>query len=92
MSISINSIQVADRQAGPERLLLDREATLLRDEAMILLTPMERTAFVLRHMEELPSAEIATALSVSQNSVKQAVFRAVCKLRRALAPIAGARP
>lgn len=81
--------QVADTTAGPERMLLDREATTLREEAMAALTPMERTAFTLRHMEELPIAEIATALQVPANSAKQAVFRAVSKLRRALTPVAG---
>ena len=78
--------QVPDHKAGPERLLLDREATTLRQAAMDALTPMERTAFTLRHMEELPIAEIATALNIPANSAKQAVFRAVGKLRRALAP------
>lgn len=88
-----NTIQCADGQAGPERLLLDREATTLRHEALAALTPMERTAFTLRHMEEVPIAEIATALQVTANSAKQAVFRAVAKLRRALqsAPVAGGR-
>ena len=80
---------VADPQAGPERLLLDREATSLRRDAMAALTPMERTAFTLRHMEEMPIAEIATALNVPANSAKQAIFRAVGKLRRSLAPLAG---
>lgn len=83
------SMQVADRQAGPERLLLDGEATALRRAAMAALTPMERTAFTLRHMEEMPIGEIATALKVPANSAKQAVFRAVSKLRRSLAPLAG---
>jgi RNA polymerase sigma-70 factor, ECF subfamily len=50
---------------------------------------MERAAFTLRHMEEVPMAEIAEALNVTVNSAKQAVFRAVGKLRRSLAPIAG---
>jgi len=81
--------QVADRTAGPEQMLLDHEATTLRQEAMAVLTPMERTAFTLRHMEEMPIAEIAAALQVPANSAKQAVFRAVSKLRRALAPVAG---
>src|ERR1700760_2571203 len=40
VSLSGDTVQLADRQAGPERLLLDREATMLRDEAMMLLTPM----------------------------------------------------
>ena len=81
--------QVADSQAGPERILLDREAATLREKAMAMLTPMERTAFTMRHMEEMPITEIATALEVPANSAKQAVFRAVSKLRRALMPATG---
>jgi RNA polymerase sigma-70 factor (ECF subfamily) len=83
------TVQVADGSAGPERLLFDAEAATLRQAAMDALTPMERTAFTLRHMEEVPMAEIAVALNVPINSVKQAVFRAVGKLRQSLAPLAG---
>lgn len=83
------AVQVRDGQPGPERLLLDKEARSLRKAAMATLTPMERTAFTLRHMEDMPIPEIATALNVPANSAKQAVFRAVSKLRRSLAPLAG---
>ncbi len=79
----------ADHHAGPERLLLNGELTSLRRDAMAALTPMERTAFTLRHMEDVPIAEIAVALRIPANSAKQAVFRAVTKLRRSLAPLAG---
>ncbi len=81
--------QVSDRRPGPERLLLDKEFTSLRQIAMEALTPMERTAFTLRHVEEMPIAEIASALRVPPNSAKQAVFRAVSKLRKSLAPAFG---
>ena len=84
-----HAVQVADRQAGPEVSLLNREAVSLRQAAMAELTPMERTAFTLRHMEDVPMTEIATALNITTNSAKQAVFRAVSKLRRSLTPIAG---
>jgi RNA polymerase sigma-70 factor (ECF subfamily) len=80
-----DAVQVADGKAGPERILLDREFTSLRETAMAALTPMECTAFTMRHMEELPIAEIAAALRVPENSARQAVFRAVSKLRRSLA-------
>ena len=70
----------------PEAELLDREAVSQRERAMQALTPMERTAFVLRHMEDQSMNVIATALGVPVNSAKQAVFRAVSKLRRELAP------
>jgi RNA polymerase sigma-70 factor (ECF subfamily) len=83
------TIQLADACPGPERQLLDHEAATLRNDALATLTPMERTAFTLRHMEDLPIAEIAAALNVPANSAKQAVFRAVSKLRRSLAPLAG---
>ena len=89
-SAAEHQVQYADTQAGPERLLLDREAQTLRQAALDALTPMERAAFTLRHMEELPIAEIAAALHVSSNSAKQAVFRAVGKLRVALTSGAGA--
>jgi RNA polymerase sigma-70 factor, ECF subfamily len=71
---------------GPEQALLDSEATRLREQAMQQLTPMERAAFVLRHMEDQPIDVIAKALGVPANSAKQAVFRAVAKLRTALRP------
>jgi RNA polymerase sigma-70 factor, ECF subfamily len=88
-SIAGQTVRIADRQAGPEASLLNREAVSLRQAAMAELTPMERTAFTLRHMEDVPMAEIATALNITSNSAKQAVFRAVSKLRRSLTPIAG---
>jgi len=53
---------------------------------MLTLTPMERTAFILRHMEDQSIQVIADALGVQHNSAKQAIFRAVAKLRRELAP------
>ena len=42
---------------------------------MAELTPMERTAFTLRHMEDIPMAEIAAALHLSQTTVKTHVSR-----------------
>jgi RNA polymerase sigma-70 factor (ECF subfamily) len=78
-------VQVADETAGPERLLLSREIGAMQESAMHSLTPIERTAFVLRHMEDLATEEIASALGIAPNAAKQAVFRAVQKLRRRLA-------
>jgi RNA polymerase sigma-70 factor (ECF subfamily) len=69
----------------PEEVLLRKEAVCRRDRAMLTLTPMERTAFILRHMEDQPIPVIAEALGVPANSAKQAIFRAVAKLRRELA-------
>lgn len=56
-------------------------------EALQQLSPTERSAFVLRHFEQYPLEEVAAALGCSVNAGKQAVFRAVRKLRLALSPI-----
>lgn len=81
------AVQLADRGAGPERVLLDREIEARRHMAMERMTESERTAFVLRHMEGSSMEEIAAVLGVEPNTAKQAVFRAVQKLRRSLAPL-----
>jgi RNA polymerase sigma-70 factor (ECF subfamily) len=80
-------VQVADGAAGPDRLLLSGEIAAMQEIAMNSLTPTERTAFVLRHMEDCTTDEIAAALGIAPNAAKQAVFRAVQKLRRRLAPL-----
>jgi RNA polymerase sigma-70 factor, ECF subfamily len=82
-----HQVQVADSAAGPERLLMSREIASLQKAAMQSLTPTEQTAFVLRHMEDRSTDEIASALQIAPNAAKQAVFRAVQKLRRGLAPL-----
>ena len=76
------------RGPTPEAELLNTEALRRRERAMLTLTPMERTAFILRHMEDQSIQIIADALGVPANSAKQAIFRAVAKLRRELAPAA----
>ena len=80
-------VQVADTAADPERLLLSQEIEALQARAMQRLTATERTAFVLRHMEARSTEEIAATLHIAPNAAKQAVFRAVQKLRRSLAPL-----
>jgi RNA polymerase sigma-70 factor (ECF subfamily) len=80
-----HEVQVADLAAGPDRLLLSGEIGAMHEMAMLSLTPTERTAFILRHLEDCTSGQIATALGIEPNAAKQAVFRAVQKLRQRLA-------
>lgn len=56
------------------------------------LSELERTAFVMRHFEELSLAEISSALDINLSATKQAIFRAVRKLRGALAAIPRTAP
>jgi RNA polymerase sigma-70 factor (ECF subfamily) len=76
-------------EPGPERRLESAEVSRTIAESLDGMTPMERTAFVLRHFEGRSIEEIGQALGVKQEAAKQSVFRAVAKLRRALAPAAG---
>jgi RNA polymerase sigma-70 factor (ECF subfamily) len=49
--------------------------------AMQRLTTMERQSFVLKHIEGWRLEEIAESLHTNANNTKQALFRAVRKLR-----------
>jgi RNA polymerase sigma-70 factor (ECF subfamily) len=78
------AVQLPDRAPSPEQLLLSGEVSAFRESAMHCLTPLERTAFTLRHMEDCSMEEIAAALEIAPNAAKQAVYRAVHKLRQRL--------
>ena len=79
-------IDFASDRPSPERLTLSAEAQEAMQRAIKSLTDMERTAFVMRHFEGCSSEEISVALNQSVTAAKNTVFRAVQKLRRALAP------
>src|SRR5215210_8571501 len=78
---------VASTEPGPERAALSQEVQRSVRTALGELSPMERTAFVLRHFEGRPIAEICRHLGLRESAGKQAIFRAVRKLRRALEPL-----
>ena len=78
------TVQVADSKPNPERLAISAQIAALQEVAMRGLTEMERTAFVLRLMEERTTDEIAAALNVTPNTAKQSVYRAVQKVRHRL--------
>ena len=77
----------AEELPGPERRA---EGAEVRRQAEIHLQRMsliERTAFVMRHHEGHSLEEIAQTLAMNTNACKQAIFRAVRKLRMALEPL-----
>ncbi len=83
----LDDVQVADSTAGPDRILLSAEIGALQEAAMRGLSPTERTAFVLRHVESCSTEEIAAVLGIAPNAAKQTVFRAVHKLRLRLSAL-----
>lgn len=53
------------------------------------LTEIERVCFVLKHLEQWRAREIADAIGLNEGRVKQAVFRAVKKLRVSMRSMQG---
>lgn len=78
---------LASAEPQPDRRAIASELARAAQAALGGLSPDERTAFVLRHYEGRSIAEIAAALGKRDNATKQSIFRAVRKLRRALAPL-----
>ena len=74
-------------EPGPDRRALGGEVERAVRSALAELSPMERTAFILRHFEERSIAEICDHLGLGVSAGKQAVFRAVKKLRIVLEPL-----
>lgn len=84
------AMEMQEHSPGPERAAWSGQVQRRVQEAMQELTPQERLAFVMRHFEESPVEEISEALGLSAGSARHSIFRAVKKLRRALAPLVGA--
>ena len=72
---------------GQDRLVYGNQVRDRVQAALQELTPMERTAFVLRHYEDCPLSEIGRTMGLKTSATKQAVFRAVKKLRKTLEPV-----
>jgi RNA polymerase sigma-70 factor (ECF subfamily) len=85
-------VQLAAASPGPDRLLLSAELKKKLAQALDLLTPAERVAFTMRHMEGQSIEEISRVLNLKASAAKNSVFRAVQKLRQQLEPFANLGP
>ena len=74
-------------QPGPERIAESAEIDRRVQHALQELSPLERAAFTLRHYEGRSIDEISATLGLGTSAAKHSVFRAVKKLRVALAPL-----
>lgn len=77
----------ADELPGPEQLAAGGEIGSQVQAQLDRMTHLERSAFVLRHHEGQSLEEICSVLSINVSACKQAIFRAVRKLRSALEPL-----
>ena len=82
-------IDVADDADCPEAAQLERELGVELATAFEGLSEIERVCFVLKHLEQWRLREIAEELDIKIDAVKQALFRAVRKLRVSMQGLQG---
>lgn len=73
-----------DSRSTPEELFLSRETQGRLWRAFAKLSGREREVFVLRHVDEWSTEQVAEMLGISTGSVKRHLFRAVRHLRSVL--------
>lgn len=73
-----------DGAPAPDRLADSAAVSRHMTAALEQLSALERTAFVMRHFQEQPLLEICAVLNLRESAAKQAIFRAVKKMRAAL--------
>ena len=71
----------------PENMRADEEFGHMLSTALQHLSEIERVCFVLKHLEQWRLKEIAEEIDANIGTVKQAIFRAVKKLRVRLASL-----
>lgn len=81
--------EVEDRSNMPEHARSDEELESSLTAALQDLSEIERVCFVLKHLEQWRLREIADELDTNTGAVKQAVFRAVRKLRTRMTGLQG---
>ena len=82
---------MASGDSGPEQHLQDFELENELAANLARLSDIERICFVLKHLEQWRSREIADELGTNEGRVKQAVFRAVRKLQSGMNNMARAQ-
>ena len=80
----------AEAQPTPERVAASAQISDRVNEALALLTALERAAFTLRHVEGMSIEEVGAKLGMKTSATKHSIFRAVKKMRAALEPYAQA--
>ncbi|MEZ5353848.1 MAG: RNA polymerase sigma factor [Bryobacteraceae bacterium] len=76
--------EIAVWEATPEQRFSQQELRGILDEAIDSLSPIYRTVFLLRDVEELSTEETAEALELSIPAVKSRLLRARLQLRERL--------
>lgn len=83
-TVPVDELGLAADWPSAETLAIDRETRARIGHAFRTLPPRQQEVFVLRHLEDWSTYEVATALGVSAGTVKRHLFRAIRHLRLAL--------
>ena len=81
---SEHRLRVVGEPRGASDLADHREVDWLLDQLVEALTPQQRSAFVLREIEGMETAEVARALGCSATTVRNHIFQARKTLRHEL--------
>ncbi len=73
---------VSSREESPEQRILRHEHRETLEQGLEVLTTRERTALLLRDVEDLPAEEVAARLNCSKATVRSHIANARVKLRR----------
>lgn len=80
---------ISDDVDTPEHMRAEQELGKSLAAALTHLSELERVCFVLKHLEQWRLKEIADEIDTNVGAVKQAVFRAVRKLRVRMSSLQG---
>jgi RNA polymerase sigma-70 factor (ECF subfamily) len=81
--------QLLGRHTSPTQAAVRAERILRVQEALNALDPVDREVLSLRHFEELTAAEAARALGIEEAAAAKRYFRALKRLKEALAAMPG---
>ncbi len=82
--VAPEEVELVDSDPTPEAAALTGETREQIWRAFRQLSQRQREVFVLRHLEEWSTRDVAEALGLSTGSVKRHLFRAVERLRKGL--------
>lgn len=80
----IEELSLPARDPSPADAAISEETRRRIWHAFRALPGRQREVFVLRYIEDVPTAEVASALGLSAGSVKRHLFRAIRRLRETL--------
>ncbi len=82
----LETLSIADAQAGPEAALLQKERTVAVQQAILALTEASRSVLVLREYGGLTYHEIAATLNIPLGTVMSRLSYARHQLKQSLQP------